>query len=111
MGHGEPIRDPQHPLISHPRVVTTPHLGSATHEAELKVAIGTANEVLSALAGKPVQTAVNAPMQQEFDLARFKRPHGRGQRYVFGQYVRLTISVRLTGFGRLGFRNADRRIF
>ncbi len=59
---GEPIRDPNHPLISHPRVVTTPHLGSATHEAELKVALGTAQEVLSALTGKPVQTAVNAPM-------------------------------------------------
>src|SRR5205823_14436738 len=26
---GEPIRDPKHPLISHPRVGATPHLGSA----------------------------------------------------------------------------------
>ena len=58
---GEPIRDTTHPLISHPRVVSTPHLGSATHEAELKVALGTAREVLAALAGAPVQTAVNAP--------------------------------------------------
>jgi len=58
---GEPIRDPQHPLISHPRVVATPHLGSATHEAELKVALGTARETLLALEGAAVGTAVNVP--------------------------------------------------
>lgn len=58
---GEPIRDPDHPLISHPNVVATPHLGSATHEAEVKVALGTAQEVLAALAGQPITTAINAP--------------------------------------------------
>jgi hypothetical protein len=58
----EPVRDPHHPLISHPRVVATPHLGAATGEAQLKVALGTAHEVLAALAGEPVQTAVNAPV-------------------------------------------------
>jgi D-3-phosphoglycerate dehydrogenase len=59
---GEPIRDARHPLISHPRVVATPHLGSATHEAELNVALGTAGAVLDALRGAPVPTAVNAPV-------------------------------------------------
>ena len=59
---GEPIRDPRHPLISHPRVVSTPHLGSATHEAELNVALGTARAALDALRGAPVPTAVNAPV-------------------------------------------------
>ncbi len=59
---GEPIRDARHPLISHPRVVATPHLGSATHEAELNVALGTARAVLDALRGAPVPTAVNAPV-------------------------------------------------
>ncbi len=59
---GEPIRDPHHPLISHPRVVSTPHLGSATHEAELNVALGTARATLDALRGAPVPTAVNAPV-------------------------------------------------
>jgi len=59
---GEPIRDARHPLISHPRVVATPHLGSATHEAELNVALGTARAALDALAGLPVASAVNAPV-------------------------------------------------
>ncbi len=59
---GEPIRDSAHPLVRHPRVVATPHLGSATHEAEVKVALGTARETLAALAGAPVGTAVNAPV-------------------------------------------------
>jgi D-3-phosphoglycerate dehydrogenase / 2-oxoglutarate reductase len=58
----EPVREPHHPLISHPRVVATPHLGAATREAQLRVALGTAHEVLAALAGEPVQTAVNAPV-------------------------------------------------
>lgn len=59
---GEPIRDKAHPLIGHPRVVATPHLGAATHEAQVKVAVGTAQAVLAALKGEPVQTAVNAPI-------------------------------------------------
>lgn len=59
---GEPIRDPNHPLISHPKVVATPHLGSATTEAEVNVAIGTARELLVALDGGGVGTAVNGPL-------------------------------------------------
>ncbi|HWE64338.1 MAG TPA: phosphoglycerate dehydrogenase, partial [Chloroflexota bacterium] len=59
---GEPIRDPNHPLISHPKVVATPHLGSATNEAEVNVAIGTAQELLVALDGGGVGTAVNGPL-------------------------------------------------
>ena len=59
---GEPIRDTAHPLISHPKVVATPHLGSATHEAELNVAIGVCQELLVALDGGGVGTAVNGPL-------------------------------------------------
>ncbi|HEY8283034.1 MAG TPA: phosphoglycerate dehydrogenase [Chloroflexota bacterium] len=59
---GEPVRDPNHPLIIHPKVVCTPHLGSATIEAEIKVAIGTAQDVLVALAGGGVGAAVNGPL-------------------------------------------------
>src|SRR5947199_229050 len=70
----EPVRDPHHPLISHPRVVATPHLGAATREAQLKVALGTAHEVLAALAGEPVQTAVNAPVAPQ-GMAETLKPY------------------------------------
>jgi D-3-phosphoglycerate dehydrogenase / 2-oxoglutarate reductase len=59
---GEPIRNANHPLLSHPKVVCTPHLGSATIEAEIKVAIGTAQDVLVALDGGGVGAAVNGPL-------------------------------------------------
>lgn len=80
---GEPIRDPHHPLISHPRVVATPHLGASTHEAQLKVALGTAHEVLAALAGRPIQTAVNAPVLRQ-DAAESLAPY-IGLSHTLGQ--------------------------
>ncbi len=67
---GEPIRTTSHPLISHPRVVSTPHLGSATREAEVKVAIGTAQDVLIALDGGGVGAAVNGPLVSAEAAAR-----------------------------------------
>ena len=50
------------PLAEHPRVVATPHLGASTLEAQERVAIDVAREVLSVLAGAPATTAVNAPL-------------------------------------------------
>ncbi len=50
------------PLAEHPRVVATPHLGASTLEAQERVAIDVAREVLRVLAGAPATTAVNAPL-------------------------------------------------
>lgn len=54
-----PPRD--HPLLSHPRVVVTPHLGGSTVEAQRSIAVEIAEQVLAALRGEPVHGAVNAP--------------------------------------------------
>ncbi len=54
-----PPRD--HPLLSHPRVVATPHLGGSTVEAQHSIALEIAEQVLAALRGEPVRGAVNAP--------------------------------------------------
>ncbi len=59
----EPPRDS--PLVRHPRVILTPHLGASTEEAQRRVAVEVAEQVLAALDGRPVRGAVNAPALQD----------------------------------------------
>ncbi|MEE9277507.1 MAG: phosphoglycerate dehydrogenase [Dehalococcoidia bacterium] len=49
------------PLVRHPSVVCTPHLGASTQEAQERVALDIAREILQVLDGQPATTAVNAP--------------------------------------------------
>lgn len=49
------------PLLKHPRVVATPHLGASTQEAQREVAIEAAEQVLAVLDGQPARNTVNAP--------------------------------------------------
>ena len=49
------------PLTRHPRVIATPHLGASTREAQERVSLDVAREVLTVLDGQPASTAVNAP--------------------------------------------------
>lgn len=48
-------------LLRHPKVLVTPHLGASTVEAQERVAVDVAREVLRVLKGEPATTAVNAP--------------------------------------------------
>jgi D-3-phosphoglycerate dehydrogenase len=50
-----------HPLLSLPQVIATPHLGASTDEAQESVARNVAEEVLSILRGEPFKNAVNLP--------------------------------------------------
>ena len=45
-----------HPLIGHPRVVHTPHLGASTGAAQRDVSVQVVAKVLAALRGEPVET-------------------------------------------------------
>ena len=49
------------PLLQHPRVVATPHLGASTVEAQAEVACEVAEQVLDVLAGRPARSTVNMP--------------------------------------------------
>jgi D-3-phosphoglycerate dehydrogenase len=48
-------------LVAHKKVVATPHLGAQTREAQERISIETAQQLLAALAGSPNVAAVNRP--------------------------------------------------
>ncbi len=48
------------PLVSHPRVVVTPHLGASTEEAQEKVAVQIAHQLADALHGRAYGGVVNS---------------------------------------------------
>ncbi len=49
------------PLLTLPNVVVTPHLGASTREAQVNVAVQVADQVIRALKGEAVISAVNVP--------------------------------------------------
>jgi D-3-phosphoglycerate dehydrogenase len=49
------------PLIGHPKVIATPHLGASTLEAQALAGVDVAEGVLAALGGGTPRSAVNAP--------------------------------------------------
>jgi D-3-phosphoglycerate dehydrogenase len=50
-----------HPLFAHERSVFTPHLGAATKDAQIRVAVEAARNVADALSKGEIRDAVNAP--------------------------------------------------
>jgi D-3-phosphoglycerate dehydrogenase / 2-oxoglutarate reductase len=49
-------------VLRNPKIIVTPHLGASTAEAQERVAIDVARQILAILRGEPAQYAVNAPM-------------------------------------------------
>ena len=56
-----PSRSTEHPLFGYPNVVVTPHLGASTAEATDRAGYQSAEQVVAALTGGVVSTAVNIP--------------------------------------------------
>ena len=56
------------PLLTHPRIIVTPHIAGSTVEAQDQVAIDIAEQVIDVLAGRPARYAVNAPLLAPHDL-------------------------------------------
>ena len=50
---------PEHPLIKMDQVITTPHLGASTDEAQLNVAVAVAEQMVDFLAQGVVRYALN----------------------------------------------------
>jgi D-3-phosphoglycerate dehydrogenase len=49
-------------LLESDRIVVTPHLGASTAEAQERVALDVAEQIIAYLKGEPVRYAVNAPL-------------------------------------------------
>ncbi|MDP3061971.1 MAG: NAD(P)-dependent oxidoreductase, partial [Chloroflexota bacterium] len=64
---GEPKVDSR--LLESERIVVTPHLGASTAEAQERVALDVAEEIIAVLKGEPVRYAVNAPLIPPESLA------------------------------------------
>ncbi|HVF76859.1 MAG TPA: phosphoglycerate dehydrogenase [Solirubrobacteraceae bacterium] len=62
----EPITD--HPLFGYPNVIVTPHLGASTTEANDRAGYQAAEQIVAALQGGSVTTAVNAPTIKPEDM-------------------------------------------
>jgi D-3-phosphoglycerate dehydrogenase len=63
----------ENPLLSLPQVVTTPHLGASTEEAQISVALEIADQVIAVLEGGMPRFALNAPVALPEAMA-FLRP-------------------------------------
>jgi D-3-phosphoglycerate dehydrogenase len=62
----------EHPLLHHDRVIGTPHLGAATGQAQLNVAIAIAQQVRDYLLDGVVRNAVNLPSVSAEELAELR---------------------------------------
>jgi len=62
----EPITE--HPLFGYPGVIVTPHLGASTAEATDRAGFQAAEQIVAALTGGSVTTAVNIPAIPSEDL-------------------------------------------
>lgn len=58
----------EHPLFHYPNVIVTPHLGASTAEANDRAGFQAAEQIVAALTGGAVTTAVNIPAIAEDDL-------------------------------------------
>lgn len=52
---------PSNPLFKLENVITTPHIGASTREAQISVGMIVANEIINMAKGLPVKNAVNLP--------------------------------------------------
>lgn len=99
----------EHPLMHHPRVIFTPHLGASTGEAQVNVARMIAEQMKAYLLEGVITNAVNFPSVSMEEMERL-RPHltlAERMGAMMGQLIRAPHDVTITYSGevaRLGTR-------
>jgi D-3-phosphoglycerate dehydrogenase len=63
---------PDHPLVRHPRVICTPHLGASTEQAQVNVAVQVAEQVRDYLLSGAIRNGVNVPSVSPEILAQIR---------------------------------------
>src|SRR5207253_2759724 len=92
----------ENPLMSLPQVITTPHLGASTEEAQISVALEITDQVIAVLDGGLPRFALNAPVALPEAMA-FLRPfipvaEGIGRFYAqVGRQPTSRLEVHYTG--------------
>ena len=70
--YGEEPPGNDNPLVGHPLVLHTPHLGASTYEAQRDVAVQIVDQVLDALRGTDFRNAVNMPFHAGPDFSALR---------------------------------------
>ncbi len=105
--------DPNNPLFKLENVVTTPHLGASTKEAQLSVGMTVANEIINLAKGLPVKNAVNLPSvevsEYEYIMPYLKLAEKMGKVAAARLKVakRAVEKVRITFRGKLAEMNTE----
>ena len=87
-----PAKD--HPFLTNPKMIVTPHLGASTIEAQENVAIDVSEEVLHILRNEPFKNAVNMPPVPADVLNKLQPYFGLGEKIgsVLGQIAQGAVS-------------------
>jgi D-3-phosphoglycerate dehydrogenase / 2-oxoglutarate reductase len=75
-----------HPLLSHPKTIVTPHLGASTEEAQVNVALDVAEQIRDFFKSGIARSAVNSPILRADILDPVK--HYMKLSEQLGQFVR-----------------------
>jgi D-3-phosphoglycerate dehydrogenase len=97
-----------HPLVRHPRILVTPHLGASTEEAQVSVAIEAAQLLSDFLVRGQVRFAVNMPAMERAEFEDLRHYLNLAWRLgmLHAQMDRGTLkSARLTYRGEVAHKN------
>ncbi len=104
----EPV-DPGNPLLAREDVICTPHLGAATSQAQLNVAIAVAEQVRDYLVHGVVRNAVNLPSVSAEELEELRPFITLGERLGLfqGQLARRMTEIDVEYAGQIAARNVQ----